>query len=325
MTDAASEPDATLVERHEPLMGTTVELRITPKPGRGRLVRSAARLVVDEIDRLERVFSAFDPSSELCRWRRGELLEPGPELSAALATALEWQIRSNGAFNPSSGVLSDTWRQAEVQGRPPDPQRLAALAASITEPAYRIVDGAPQVTGDCSALNLNAFVKGWIVDRAAGLAMERCELAEIVVNAGGDLLHLGNGSSVVGIENPHRPYDNEPPLTRVRIARCGLATSGSARRGFRVGGRRYGHVLDPRTGNPVDAIASISVVADDAATADVLATVLGVVDPAAAIELADEYGVACFAVGKDRGQWRTSTWRELELAASQRDGRLTRG
>ena len=72
---------------------------------------------------------------------------------------------------------------------------------------------------------------------------------------------------------------NAPPLTKVAIAGQGLATSGSARRGFRIDGRWYSHVIDPRDGWPVDRVASATVIAPDAATADVVATLLSVLPP----------------------------------------------
>ena len=65
----------------------------------------------------------------------------------------------------------------------------------------------------------------------------------------------------------------------IELRDAGMATSGRARRGYRIGGRWYSHVIDPRTGRTVDDVASVTVVASSAATADVLATLLGVLHP----------------------------------------------
>ena len=96
----------------------------------------------------------------------------------------------------------------------------------------------------------------------------------------------------------------------------GLATSGSARRGWRIAGRWYSHVIDPRSGRPVDHVASASVVAPDAATADAVATVLSVLAPAEGVAfvegLDDVPDVAALVVGADGSTWRSAGWAALE-------------
>ena len=266
------------VSRHHPLIGTVVEIRIDAADGTDAAARLLDDLVVAEMARLERVCSAYDPGSELSRWRRGDLTEPSADLCAVMAGALAHQIDSGGAFNPCAGVVGSAWRiAAERGGSPPDDSVLAELADSIREPRFAIdADGRPVATGDCSVLDLNAYAKGWIVDRALAAGWSAGVAHTIVVNAGGDLAHRGEAPITVGIENPLRPYDNEPPLMTVELANAGLATSGRARRGYRIGGAWYSHVIDPRTGRTVDDVASVTVIAPSAADADALATVIGV-------------------------------------------------
>ena len=293
-------------------MGTVVEIRIALKES-GDAAESAvaniADTIVDEIIRLEAIFSAVDTSSELSRWSRGEIEEPGDELRGLLRAALGWVERSGGRFNPTSGVLSAHWRDAESNGVLPDRRVLAELAGTIVALPWLAIDGRIIRTGDCSNINLNAFAKGWIVDRSAAMAMTRFAPHAVSVNAGGDLVQLGSESLTVGIENPLRPYDNEPPLRSVSLTIEGLATSGGARRGFVIDGKRYGHVIDPRSGWPVDHIASISVIATDTATADVLATILGVLEPAEALVEADSYEAGCFIVDSTGAQFMNERWR----------------
>ena len=185
---------------------------------------------------------------------------------------------------------------------------LAELAASIREPRFAIDGhGRPVRTGDCSMLNLNAFAKGWIVDRALELGWATGLAASIVVNAGGDLAHRGEPAVQVGVENPLRPYDNEPPLMTLALSNAGMATSGRARKGYRIGGRWYSHVIDPRTGHTVDTVASVTVIAPSAADADALATVLGVLPP----DEADRLGAASLHVANDGTITESSAWRRV--------------
>jgi thiamine biosynthesis lipoprotein len=294
--------------RHHPLVGTTVEIEI-----RG-LDDAAARevdaLAVGEMERLERIFNAFDPESELSRWKRDALDVASAEFVEVMRSAQEWQLRSGGRFNPLAGVVTARWRAAESDGAVPAPEELSSLAAAIVEPRFRVVDGRVERSGDCDDLNLNAIAKGFIVDRAVDRAVERVagRGGTVLVNAGGDLAHRGPAAIRIGVENPLRPFDNEPPIAYLVLADGAVATSGGARRGFRIGGRRYSHVIDPRTGRPADRIASITVVADDAMTADVVATVLGVVDPRAAVDEAPSFGAECLVVGADGSLSCSAGW-----------------
>lgn len=299
------------VSRHEPVLGTLLELRIVASDEGAE--DTARHRVLHEFDRLERIFSTHDPASELSRWRRGELAEPGPELRDLLRFSLDWCRRGRGAYNPAVGAITARWQQAEREGAFPPAAELAALARAVAEPPYRFDGDTLVVTGDLSPLGFNAVAKGRIVDLAAAAARAVPGVRDVTVNAGGDLVHHGERPLRVGIEDPARRYDNVAPLTVVELANAALATSGTERRGFRVGTHRLGHVIDPSTGRPVEHVTSASVVALDAATADVVATIVGVLPPADGVAFVEELGdVACLVVGRDGAQWRSASWHPLE-------------
>ncbi len=310
------------------MLGTVVELSFEMS-GVGDSARDdhaadgRAEMVADalfgEIGRLQAVFNAFDDESELCRWRSGVLPGAGTsdEFADLMGHVLFWQRWSGGLFNPLTGELSAVWAEAEREDRDPDPDRLSTIASSIAEPRFEMVEGRPVPTGDCSRFNLNAMAKGWIVDRAVASIGDRFDdIDNILVNAGGDLCHRGSGTVRVGIENPQRPYDNEPPLTVIEISNEAVATSGAARRAFRVGGRRVGHVLDPRSGQPAEVSASVSIVAPLAMVADVVATPAGILAAATALELvdgADEtagVAVAALIIDHDGTTHPSRRWRD---------------
>ena len=327
---------------HEPVLGTVLEVQAI---GRRRSLRKLEALLLSEIVRLERIFSVFLETSELARWRRGEVATGaeagaatgspriGPvqslddprrtgrvplsrELYLLLELALHWQQRSGGVFNPSVGLLVELWRQAQAAGVEPSPEVLHRAVEQIREPCYVLSASDVAVgpagvvkTGPCQWLNFNALAKGLVVDLACQHAMASDGLETLLVNIGGDLRHTGKGAIPVGIEDPHRAYDNIAPLTSIRVSNCGVATSGGARRGFDVGGRRYSHVIDPRTGRPVEHVASASVVAPDAATADVVATVLGVLTPAEGMAFAESLdAVECYVIDRDGACFASSHW-----------------
>jgi FAD:protein FMN transferase len=275
----------------EPVLGTRFTLQVlSTKP---RVAQAIALQLESEIERLENIFSVYRPTSNLSRWKHASLgsndstlkTQEHPELCEVLALAEHWRQQTGGCFTPLADEFTKCWRDAEANQLVPTPGELEALCNATTEPRY-VVDaktGDVTKTGDCSLLSLHAIAKGWIVDRAAELAVRNEQVAAVLVNIGGDLRLCGNGAlatSVVAIENPLRAYDNELPISQIRLSSGGLCTSGGSRRGFRIAGRWYSHVIDPRTGYPVDSIASASVLAPDASTADVVATMLSVVTPA---------------------------------------------
>ena len=312
--------ERTITSSHHPVLGTQLQLTVS---GSSRAIAAAQRRALAEFERLERMLSVYRPDSEMNRWAAGEVDQPGDELGAVLRLAADWQRRSDGAFNAATGVIADRWKQAVVVGETPDAAEMASLAASVRAPRFAVVDDRIERLGDCSAVNLNAVAKGYIVDRVAAslgcnpadcsARAEGRRISRVVVNAGGDLTHRGAGTLRVGVENPAQPFDNAAPLTVVTLENESMATSGSSRRGFRVGQRWFGHVIDPRNGQPVDHIASASVIAPDTATADVLATVLMVLTPEAGLAVADTLAdVAVCIVEADGTLWRNDAWLRRE-------------
>ena len=113
-------------------------------------------------------------------------------------------------------------------------------------------------------------------------------------------------------------YENGPAIGAVRMQNAALATSGGYRRGFVTSGRRVSHIVDPRTGLPVDHIASASVFAPDCATADALATAFSVMQPAQSVALADALSnVGCMLVEKDGAITTSSAWMDRAVYTDQ--------
>lgn len=302
-------------DRYEPLLGTVVEIDLELEGvGPESEADSLSIAIVDEIVRLQSILSSVDPDSEFSRWCRGVHSDPSPELVAVLTLASDWQRRSQGRFTPAAGRLSRLWRAAERAGREPDPGELATVVADIARPRWSIIEGVPEGHGDAIDCTLNALAKGWIADRALDMALTADGVVSATINAGGDIVTGGLGDRHIGIEDPATPWDNAAPLTTIALRDAGLATSGGARRGFLIDGVLRSHVLDPRTGRPVDHLASISVVAPSAAEADALATVLGVEPAVDAIAEATASGLACLVVTAEGQVLATEEWRRLEVS-----------
>jgi thiamine biosynthesis lipoprotein len=261
-------------ESHWSLLGTVIDVKV----GAAKQVdaQRAQHAVVDEIGRLEQVFSVFDEHSMLRRWMSDGSVPTSNEFDELLSTALGWQRCSRGAFNVSSRRLWKLWADAAADGSRPSLGELHVLAADIVAPPYGFAGFVLEQVGDCRGLDFTAIATGYIIDRAISTAWSLGDLDSLTVSAGGVIAHRGRGPISVDIDDPNEVLDDADPLLVVEICNSAIATSGSARPGGVTDGGWVSQVLDPRTGQPVYSSASVTVVAPDATTADVIATIITV-------------------------------------------------
>ncbi len=307
------------VATHHPVLGTVLQLRITARST--AVAERAEAAVLAELERVQAIYSVFDPNSEFSRWRTGSdaaanAHSVSSELSTLLAHAEHWQYVTGGVFNPAVGELSELWKQAESAQMIPSHEECQAKADRVQDVRFQ-VDESGTVTrvGDCSQLNFHAIAKGRAVDLAALAALAVSGVSRVVVNIGGDLCHRGHGDLAVGVEDPARPYDNAAPLCQVRLANEGMATSGPTHRGVRIAEQWFSHVIDPRNGWPVDRIRSASVIGPDAETADVAATVLSVLKPQESLAWLDAQPgrLAGMVIHAETGMHSNQAWNDRLL------------
>jgi len=212
----------------------------------------------------------------------GESVQLDPGLAAIIDRSNDIARASGGAFDPAVGSLVKLWGfddAANIPDRPPSSMTIrTALEAvrplpGIWDPSTATVATAPGV-----AIDLGGFAKGEAVDQAISLLRQR-GVGNAIVNAGGDLRAIGRRG-----DRPWRIGVREPRLEGVLAAievsgDQSVFTSGDYERFFEFEGRRYHHILDPRTGYPSQGLVSVTVLADNAATADAACTALMVSGP----------------------------------------------
>lgn len=299
---------------HDHILGTSLDVWLDVPDA--RILNAAERVVLDEIERLRRIFSLHDSQSELSRLNRSSgTLALSPDLFAVLDAFKTWNVRSSGACNPQLGELHALWTDAANSGCEPDSRSisLAARRASSSgwklDPRNRSVERAGG-----AALDLNSIAKGYILQSVATrLRAQISEAASGLINLGGDMHHWGERPAWIGVQNPFAPEDNQPPCTMLRLENKSIATSGGYLRGYKIGERWRSHILDPRTGRPADGVASATVVAADSMTANVLATTLCVLPPTDGLRLIkNTSGAECLIVGRDGAEFRSDGFDEIE-------------
>jgi FAD:protein FMN transferase len=288
---------------YENVLGTSLELQVVAT--NAATARGAESAVLAEVDRLERILSGYSATSELALWQetRGVAVAVSPDLADVLDAAERWRIRTNGAFNPAAVSLVELL--GDGSAHPTLRARLDELSQTLWS-----VNRARRLACRLTALtvSLDAIAKGYIIDRAVESARRIDGVSQVMLNVGGDLRHVGARVLTVAVTDPHAPADNAPPLATVRVRDEALATSGGYRRGFVANGCRVSHILDPRTGQPAERIASASVIAPDCATADALSTAFSVMEPRESVALADSLCVACLLAERDGTIITNAAW-----------------
>lgn len=233
-----------------------------------------ARAAIDEVRRVEVKFSRYRDDSIVTRINRAAGAAPvecDDETASLLAYAGTLYQQSDGLFDITSGVLRRAWdfRAAVL----PTPEALAALLplvgwSRVERDAHRV-----RLPAAGMEIDFGGFGKEYAADRAAG-AMQAAGAVSGFVDLGGDIRALGpqpDGAPwTIAIQHPRRAGAT---VASIPIARGAVCTSGDYERYFEREGRRYCHILNPRTGMPVQRWQSITVVAPLAVAAGSLTTI----------------------------------------------------
>lgn len=254
-------------------MSSTCELRL--EGGDEAALSAAAQRAIDEVLRIERKFSRYRDDSIVTRINaaagRAEAVALDAETAALLAFAGELHAASGGLFDITSGVLRRAWDFRA--GRLPEPAALAALLPLIGWDKVQLDAAGVRLPEPGMELDFGGFGKEYAADRAATLLIE-AGVRHGFVNLGGDIRVVGPRADGTpwrfGIAHPRA---TDATIASVELAEGALATSGDYERYFVHEGRRYCHILDPRSGWPVSAWASISVAAPACLAAGALCTI----------------------------------------------------
>jgi thiamine biosynthesis lipoprotein len=252
----------------------------------------AAIEALDLIDTLEAQLTVYRETSEVMDINRGagsEAIEVEPRLFELLQYACQLHAETDGAYDITSGPLSKVWGFFRRQGELPAPHALAeALARVGSQHVELSMQGQTiRFRRPGMELNLGSIGKGYALDRAAEV-LTAAGMSDFLWHGGrSSILARGSqgsqpgGGWLVSISDPLRPGKT---LAHVRLRDRALGTSGCGTQFFRHEGRRYGHILDPRTGWPVEGMLSATAVAPTAAQADALATAFYVMGPDRTLE-----------------------------------------
>lgn len=287
-------------------MGTTYSVKLAGAPS-----GIDAKILADKIDGiLEAVnqrMSTYRPESELSRFNDASP-ESWTSISKDTLTVVEQSRRlgtfSGGAFDPTVGPIVDLWGFGPGDGQQRVPSAEDIRAATDTVGFAKVESRAGDVPairkhGPGVRLDFSGVAKGFGVDKVAA-HLDAAGIENYLVEVGGELFsrgHRPDGKAWrVGIESPTLGSGNVQQVVDLAGGEA-LATSGNYRIFFEQDGRRYPHIVSPRTGRPVEHdLASVSVIAATTLEADALSTSLLVLGPEAGMALAREQDIQAFFI-----------------------------
>jgi thiamine biosynthesis lipoprotein len=262
-------------------MGTLVGVAV--RGDDAKVLEGVVRSVFAEMERLEAVLSEWRPDSAVSQVNQSAGKRPvqvPPELIDVMEVAGQVSRASHGAFDCTWAALSEAWRLDEPNFRPPPADTVASARKLVS---YRdvVVDVEAQTVflrRPGMRLGLGGIAKAFIAERAADLAAAS-GVHHILIDAGGDLVARGRQGErpwTVGIRDPRSASHL---LATLELDDEVIATSGDYEHFVAIEGRRYHHLLDPRTGTPARASRSATVIARNGALAEALSTALFVLGP----------------------------------------------
>jgi FAD:protein FMN transferase len=257
------------------LMGTLVEVTaVGPRDKAAAAIQAA----LDEIKRVEDLTSFHKPSALA---RLNEAAGTGavvvdPELFTLVERSLKIARDTNGAFDPTIGPLTRLWHFSAGEPRLPDPSEIAEALGKLGWEKIKLDPHSHAVllTEPGMAIDLGAFAKGYALERARDRIKER-GISSALVNIGGDIMAMGEKEPGkpwrVGIQDPRNPTSM---VAVVAAKDRAVITSGDYERFFVKEGKRYHHILDPKTGYPAESLQSATILADDPSTTQPMGTAL---------------------------------------------------
>jgi thiamine biosynthesis lipoprotein len=316
-TAPAGEPQLTCFRFARTEMAAPV--RITLYASEAGTANAAAEAAFARIHQLNGIFSDYDPQSEVRRLcdtaGQGKNVRVSEELWRVLVHSDTLAEQSGGAFDVTVGPVVLLWRQARRTGQLPPPETLSEALKLV---GHHLIRFDPQrrsveLLKPGMQLDFGGIAKGYAVDEALTVLRQHGFTHAMVV-AGGEI-GLGDPPPnkpgwLIGIA----PLElDAPPKHRLWLSRVSVSTSGDAWQYVEIGGRRYSHIVDPRTGMGLTDHSSVTIIAPDGITADGMAKVVSVLGPEKGLSMVDQTpDMAALIVRAPEGKSRTYQSRRWE-------------
>lgn len=297
-------------------MGTWASLTIVTEDSAA--VADLALQALLAFHHVDSLMSNWTNNSEVARINREagrHEITVDPEVARVLDFAQQVSVESGGAFDITVEPLVRLWGFLGGKPRVPQPQEISACLDRIGHDKIRFDPGDETLhfLREDVRIDLGGIAKGYGVD-IAGDVLRRAQVTDVLIDLSGNMFAGGSAADHkgwnVGIRDPFGHYEY---IGRLRLYDESVATSGDYEQFVAADGKRYGHILDPRTGWSAHGLASVTIVSEDAMTADAWATALFVLGPAQARRIAAERDDLAVVLIEPQESGPATVWVERQL------------
>lgn len=294
-------------------MGTTYNVKYVVREGE-QPVENLQQELDARLVKINQLMSTYDPESELSRFNQNRFTEPYPvsaETQKVVAEALRLGELSHGVLDITVGPLVNLWGFGPNK-RPekvPSEAQIAEVREYVGLDKLAVTDTGLRKTHPLVYVDLSTIAKGYGVDEVAAI-LEDHGIDDYLVEIGGEMRvkgQRGNGDAwLIAVEKP--VAGNRSVQKILSVGTNAVATSGDYRNYYEQDGVRYSHLIDPRTGKPIQHnLVAVTVVTPSSMTADALATALIVMGWDAAIALAEQENLAVLLIRHQDGEFEEYT------------------
>ncbi len=285
-------PPEQMFSQARPAMGTTFTIFVYA--ANQERASEYFEIAFDEIERVEEALSDYRPTSELSRINRlaaNETVTTDPEVFKFLQTSMDFSRKSDGAFDITVGPLMRAWGFFRGRGHYPTPEELSNARKSTGWEHVHLDPQKRTVHFDMQGMSLDpgGIGKGYAVECVVNLLRE-AGVKTALIDAGSSTIYAMGappGKNGWTIQVP-RPGDREQSISTVVLRDTSLSTSGNYEKFFALNGKIYCHIMDPRTGEPVQGTLQTTVITPNATDSDALSLIMFVMGPDKSEKLLEE-------------------------------------
>ena len=268
------------------LMDTFVRIEIRDKHSRIENSRIAEK-AISAMKQAEKELNIYKNEGEVSivnNLKKGEELTISPQLFGVLAETRRVSVITNGYFDITILPVIRLWKKAKEESKMPSDENIKSILQRVGLSAWSLnkEHASIKFLKDGVKIDLGGIAKGYVVD-AGIISLVKSGVKNAIINAGGDMYCLGKTAWKIGIRDPG---NTENITSAILVSNRGVATSGSYERYFEINGNNYSHIIDPKSGYPVNNdIESVTTIAESCMLADVLSTAVFVVGSERGMEL----------------------------------------
>ncbi len=305
------------------IMGTSCTLTVVLPSEKSTIAQESLAKAEATLRRIESLMSTYRDDSEVRRLKNASAKQRvalSPETLAVLRASRHFAEVSGGAFDVTAAPLFQLWKRCGKLDRPPTQEEIATARTASSWDAFTLLEDGAVKGNSLAEVDLGGIAKGYGIDRAVE-TMKEAGCVGGLVEVGGDLRCFGRKPGGhrwrIALRSPAGPeYAGV-----LEVESAAVCTSGDYLRFVEIKGIRYSHIIDPRSGLPVDTMPSVTVIAPDTTTADGLATAISVLGPNKGLELIKSFeGSECLLMVRG-SDGRTSFVRSAGFPELVRGGR----